>query len=122
MQDPWVSDGPVLVTLVVSSEPADYGYEVLDKVQNDLDLWAENLEKSLIESSGDDDLRTFSFAQFAKNSSATIGKEIGMLTSAALVLLGVILWFNFRSVRETAYVLTLTVFAILATYGLQMKM
>jgi len=117
-QDPWVSDGPVLVTLVVSSEPADYGYTVLDKVQNDLVLWAENLEKDLIESSGDDDLRTFSFAQFAKNSSATIGKEIGMLTSAAMVLLGVILWFNFRSVRETAYVLTLTVFAILATYGL----
>ena len=35
-----------------------------------------------------------------------------------MLLLGVILWFNFRSVRETAYVLTLTVFAILATYGL----
>ena len=41
-----------------------------------------------------------------------------MLTSAAMVLLGVILWFNFRSVRETAYVLVLTVIAIAATYGL----
>ena len=53
-------------------------------------------------------------AQFAENSSATIGKEIGMLTSAAMVLLGVILWFNFRSVRETAYVLVLTVLAALS--------
>ena len=41
-----------------------------------------------------------------------------MLTSAAMLLLGIILWFNFRSVRETAYVLILTVVAIAATYGL----
>lgn len=116
--NPWVSDGPVMVTLVVSSEPADYDYDVIDSVQVDLTKWAESLEEGLIESTGDEDIRTFSFAQFAKNSSATVGKEIGILTSAAMLLLGVILWFNFRSVRETAYVLTLTVFAILATYGL----
>ena len=41
-----------------------------------------------------------------------------MLTSAALILLGIILWYNFRSIRETAYVLILTVIAIAATYGL----
>ena len=35
-----------------------------------------------------------------------------------MLLLGIILWFNFRSVRETAYVLILTVVAIAATYGL----
>jgi predicted RND superfamily exporter protein len=116
--DPWNSDGPVLVTLAVSSEPLDYGYDVLGDVQADLTAWAESLEASLIKATGEDDLRTFSFAQFAENSSATIGKEIGMLTSAALVLLGVILWFNFRSVRDTAYVLVLTVIAIAATYGL----
>ena len=116
--EPWVSDGPVLVTLVVTSEPADYGYDVLDDVQTDLTEWAENLESTLVESTGDEDLRTFSFAQFAKNSSATVGKEIGILTSAAMLILGIILWFNFRSVRETMYVLSLTVTAILATYGL----
>ncbi len=116
--EPWVSDGPVLVTLVVTSEPADYGYDVLDSVQTDLTKWAENLESSLVETTGDEDLRTFSFAQFAKNSSATVGKEIGILTSAAMLILGIILWFNFRSVRETMYVLSLTVTAILATYGL----
>jgi predicted RND superfamily exporter protein len=116
--DPWNSDGPVLVTLAVSSEPVDFGYEILGDVQADLAEWAESMESTIIAATGDESLRTFSFAQFAENSSATIGKEIGMLTSAAMVLLGVILWFNFRSVRETAYVLVLTVIAIAATYGL----
>ena len=116
--DPWNSDGPVMVTLVVSSEPDDYGYDVIGDVQADLAVWAESLEATVISITGDEDLRTFSFAQFAENSTATIGKEIGILTSAALLLLGIILWFNFRSVRETAYVLSLTILAIMATYGL----
>ena len=117
--DPWNTQGPVLITLVVSSEPEDYaGADVLDDVQTNLTDWALAVEASIQVETGQDDLRTFSFAQFAKNSSATIGKEIGILTSAAMLLLGVILWFNFRSVRETAYVLGLTVLAILATYGL----
>ncbi len=116
--EPWTTDGPIMVTLVVSSEPADYGYGVLGDVQADLTAWAEDLEANLTEAMPSMPMRTFSFAQFAENSNATIGKEIGMLTSAALVLLGVILWFNFRSLRETAYVLTLTIFAIAATYGM----
>jgi len=116
--EPWSSDGPVMVTLVVSSEPLDYGYDILGDVQADLAAWAETMEANITTSTTDDDIRTFSFAQFAESSSATIGKEIGMLTSAAMLLLGIILWFNFRSVRETAYVLFLTVVAIAATYGL----
>ncbi|MGB1485499.1 MAG: efflux RND transporter permease subunit, partial [Poseidonia sp.] len=116
--DPWNSDGPVMVTLAVSSEPLDYGYEILGDVQADITMWAEAMEADVAAATNDTDVRTFSFAQFAENSSATIGKEIGMLTSAAMLLLGIILWFNFRSVRETAYVLFLTVIAIAATYGL----
>ena len=116
--DPWNSDGPVMVTLAVSSEPLDYGYEILGDVQADITMWAEAMETDVATATNDTDVRTFSFAQFAENSSATIGKEIGMLTSAAMLLLGIILWFNFRSVRETAYVLFLTVIAIAATYGL----
>ena len=116
-EDPWISDGPVMVTLVVSSEPLDYGYDVLGSVQADLTTWAESMEAELVETTNGSDLRTFSFAQFAENSTATIGKEIGILTSAAMLLLGIILWFNFRSVRETVFVLALTVVAIAATYG-----
>ena len=40
------------------------------------------------------------------------------MTSSAFVLLCIILWFNFRSVRDTAYVMVLAVLAIGATYGL----
>ena len=116
--DPWTSDGPVMVTLVVSSEPLDYGYDVLGDVQADLTAWAEAMEAEVVAATNDSDVRTFSFAQFSENSTATIGKEIGMLTSAAMLLLGIILWFNFRSVRETVYVLVLTVIAIAGTYGL----
>ena len=116
--NPWVSDGPVMVTLVVSSEPLDYNYKIIGDVQADLTKWAENIEREIIAVTGDSDIRTFSFAQFSENSQSTIGKEIGMLTSAALILLGIILWYNFRSIRETAYVLILTVIAIAATYGL----
>ena len=118
VMSPWVSDGPVMITLVVSSEPLDCSYDILGDVQADLTAWAESMELEVVAATNDSDLRTFSFAQFAENSSATIGKEIGMLTSAAMLLLGIILWFNFRSVRETAYVLILTVVAIAATYGL----
>ena len=116
--DPWASDGPVMVTLVVSSEPLDYGYEIIGDVQSDLAEWSENAEQEMRDATGNSDIRSFSFAQFSQSSSATIGKEIGMLTSAALILLGIILWYNFRSKRETAFVIALTVVAIAATYGL----
>ena len=116
--NPWSSDGPVMVTLVVSSEPLDYNYKIIGDVQADLTKWAEDIERDIFIATDDSDIRTFSFAQFSENSQSTIGKEIGMLTSAALILLGIILWYNFRSIRETAYVLILTVVAIAATYGL----
>ena len=71
-EDPWTSDGPVMVTLVVSSEPLDYGYDVLGLVQADLTAWAESMEADLMETTNGSDLRTFSFAQFAENSLSLI--------------------------------------------------
>ena len=47
-----------------------------------------------------------------------MGKELGILNSLCLLLLGFILWTKFRSKRDTANVLVLTVFSILATYGM----
>ena len=73
--DPWNSDGPVMVTLAVSSEPLDYGYEILGDVQADITMWAEAMEADVAAATNDTDVRTFSFAQFAENSSATIGKK-----------------------------------------------
>lgn len=116
--DPWNSSGPVLTTLVVSTEPADYGVEILGDVQAMIANWSELLVQDLQANGAGDGLRTFSFSQFSEGANANLGKEIGTLTSAALLLLAVILWFNFRSVRDTAFVTSLTVLAILATYGL----
>lgn len=115
--DPWNSSGPVLTTLVVSTEPADYDVEILGDVQVKITEWSEIMIVDLQTTSGDEGIRTFSFSQFSEGANANLGKEIGMLTSAALLLLAIILWFNFRSVRDTAYVTTLTVLAIAATYG-----
>ena len=116
--DPWNSSGPVLTTLVVSTEPADYGADILGDVQAMIANWSDLLVQDLQADGAGDGLRTFSFSQFSEGANANLGKEIGTLTSAALLLLAVILWFNFRSVRDTAFVTSLTVLAILATYGL----
>lgn len=116
--DPWNSSGPVLTTLVVSTEPADYDMEILGEVQAQITNWSEGMISELHGATGDEGLRTFSFSQFSEGANSNLGKEIGTLTSAALLLLAVILWFNFRSVRDTAFVISLTVTAILATYGL----
>ena len=116
--DPWNSSGPVLTTLVVSTEPADYGVDILGDVQAMIANWSDLLVQDLQADGAGDGLRTFSFSQFSEGANANLGKEIGTLTSAALLLLAVILWFNFRSVRDTAFVTSLTVLAILATYGL----
>ena len=66
---------------------------------------------------GDNELPLFSFSDFQYEQSSNIGKEIGILTSLALVFLTVLLYIKFRSVRDTAYVIGLTVLAIMATYG-----
>ena len=117
-EDSWNTSGPILTTLVVSTEPEDYGVEILGDVQKQISKWSKLMLVDLQQESGDDNLRTFSFSEFSEGANSNLGKEIGMLTSAALLLLAVILWFNFRSLRDTAYVTTLTVLAIAATYGL----
>ena len=117
-EDPWNMSGPVLTTLVVSTEPSDYGHQLLDDVQSDIGQWSLILLNNVTDSTGNDDLRTFSFAQFALDANGNLGKEIGMLTSAAMILLAGILWLNFRSVRDTAYVTFLTIISIAATYGI----
>ena len=116
--DPWNSSGPVLTTLVVSTEPADYDMEILGDVQAMINNWSELMVLDLQSNGAEESLRSFSFSQFSEGANANLGKEIGTLTSAALLLLAVILWFNFRSVRDTMFVTSLTVLAIVATYGL----
>ncbi|MCH1422177.1 MAG: MMPL family transporter [Candidatus Poseidoniaceae archaeon] len=117
-EDPWNMSGPVLTTLVISTEPADYGHSILDDVQSDIGDWSQSMLDDMAVTTGNEDLRTFSFAQFALGANGSLGKEIGILTSAAMLLLAGILWLNFRSVRDTAYVTFLTIISIAATYGI----
>ena len=116
--NPWDSDGPVLTTFVVITDPVEYDLKVIDDVQEIVTEWAEDLKEKADEETGDSDLSVFSFSQLATGQNANLGKELGILNSICLLLLGFILWTKFRSKRDTANVLVLTVFAILATYGM----
>ena len=115
--DPWSSDGPALTTFVVVTDPVQYDLEVLDDVQDKITEWANDLGTKAKEETGQSDISVFSFSQLSTGQNANLGKELGILNSLCLLLLGFILWTKFRSIRDTAYVLILTVFAILATYG-----
>ena len=119
-EDPWNMSGPIITTLAISSDPIVHGYEEKEfsKIEARINDWSDLLLLELQQASGDDELRIFSFSKFGVESTENIGKEIGMLTGSAFMLLAIILWFNFRSKRETAYVMVLTIFAIAATYGL----
>ena len=116
--NPWDSDGPVLTTFVVITDPAEYDLKVLDDVQDLITEWAEDLKETADSETGDEEVSVFSFSQLSTGQNANLGKELGILNSICLLLLGFILWTKFRSKRDTANVLILTVFAILATYGM----
>ncbi len=116
-ENPWQSDGPILTTFVVVTDPEVHDAEVIGDVQETVAIWAEELLSKAVEETGDDDVSVFSFSQLATGQNANIGKELGILNSVCLLLLGFILWTKFRSKRDTANVLILTVFAILAPYG-----
>ena len=117
-QSPWESDGPILISLVVSTDPENYeNAEIIGDVQQRIVDWADASLVDMKNSTGDENLRVFSFSAFQYEQNANIGKEIGILTSLALLFLTVLLYIKFRSVRDTAYVIGLTILAIAATYG-----
>ena len=116
--EPWESNGPVLTTFVVVTDPAEYDLEVTGEVEKVITKWAEELNEQAIEETGDSDISVFSFSQLSTGQNSNLGKELGILNSLCLLLLGFILWTKFRSKRDTFNVLILTVFAILATYGM----
>ncbi|MED5496050.1 MAG: hypothetical protein VX872_00660, partial [Candidatus Thermoplasmatota archaeon] len=115
---PWESDGPILISLVVSTDPVNYeDAKIIGDVQELVIEWTDASIAEMRNETRDDELRVFSFSAFQYEQSANIGKEIGILTSLALVFLTVLLYIKFRSVRDTAYVIGLTILAIAATYG-----
>ena len=70
--------------------------EIIDDVQDIVTQWAEGLKNSLDDETGDSDISVFSFSQLATGQNANLGKELGILNSICLLLLGFILWTKFR--------------------------
>ena len=116
--NPWDSDGPVLTSYVVVTDPEEHGVDVIGDVQVEVTQWAKDLSEQAVTETGDSEISVFSFSQLSTGQNENLGKELGILNSLCLLLLGFILWTKFRSKRDTASVLVLTVFAILATYGM----
>ena len=114
--DPVASQGPFLVSMAITTDPEDHDGLTFDEIQSEVVGWAEGVEDGVRES-GDDSSTVFSFSQFQQGQNANLGLELAILNSASLLILGSILYFTFRSLRDTAFVLGLTVFGILATYG-----
>tara|TARA_B100000683_G_scaffold169157_1_gene163080 strand:- start:130 stop:2367 length:2238 start_codon:yes stop_codon:yes gene_type:complete len=114
--DPLTNGGPFLVSMAITTDSEDHDGLAFDDIQARVVDWAEEIEGGVRES-GDDSSTVFSFSQFQQGQNANLGLELAILNSASLLILGSILYFTFRSLRDTAFVLGLTVFGILATYG-----
>ena len=115
-EDLLTSEGPFLVSMAITTDPEDHGGMTADDIQKEIVLWTESVQERITES-GDESSTVFSFAQFQQGQTANLGLELAVLNSASLLILGSILYFTFRSLRDTVFVLGLTVFGILATYG-----
>ena len=110
------SKGPFLVSMAITTDPEDHDGLTLDEIQKEIVVWADEVENA-VRGSGDESSSVFSFSQFQQGQNDNLGVELAILNSASLLILGSILYFTFRSFRDTAFVLGLTVFGILATYG-----
>mgnify|MGYP001235815699 CR=1 FL=1 len=113
---PLDSEGPFLVSMAITTDPDDHDGMTFDEIQMEVVKWAQEVEEGISESS-DSSSTVFSFSQFQQGQNSNLGAELAILNSASLLILGSVLYFTFRSFRDTAFVLGLTVFGILATYG-----
>ena len=117
--DPWAMADTALVSLAIDTDPAAHGVELDTEVSplvSDMTVALEDALQAVAESH-DSTITVFGFSRFAEEQAGNLGAEIGILTSASIVILGVILWRQFRSVRDTSVVILLTLLAIGATYG-----
>ena len=114
--NPWSEANIALVTLAIDTTPSVHNMELDTEVSPIISEMSVGLEESLQETHGNT-ITVFGFNRFAEEQSGNLGAEIGILTSASIVILGIILWRQFRSVRDTSIVIFLTLLAIGATYG-----
>ena len=110
------SDGPVLISFVVTTESDSHDGAALSEIQSKVNTWTDSIEIK-ISQTGDKTSSVFSYSQLLLGQNENLGRELGILNSVSLLILGSILWLSFRSKRDTGYVLGLTVLGIGATYG-----
>ena len=110
------ADGPMLISFVVTTESDSHDGVALGEIQSKVNTWTGSIEIEISET-GDETSSVFSYSQLLLGQNENLGRELGILNSVSLLILGTILWFSFRSKRDTGYVLGLTVLGIGATYG-----
>ena len=117
--DPWAMADTALVSLAIDTDPAAHGVQLDTEVSPLVSDMTVSLDDALqaVAESHDSTITVFGFSRFAEEQAGNLGAEIGILTSASIVILGIILWRQFRSVRDTSVVILLTLLAIGATYG-----
>ena len=117
--DPWVEADTALVSLAIDTQPSSHGVELdteASSIVSDLTVELDDSLQGIADASGAT-VTVFGFSRFAEEQAGNLGAEIGILTSASVIILGIILWRQFRSVRDTSVVILLTLLAIGATYG-----
>ena len=117
--DPWVEADTALVSLAIDTQPSSHGVELdteASPIVSDLTVELDDSLQGIADASGAT-ITVFGFSRFAEEQAGNLGAEIGILTSASVIILGIILWRQFRSVRDTSVVILLTLLAIGATYG-----
>lgn len=92
---------------------------ITNRINDEVQNWTLELEAISQQSAGDSfSVSGLSFAYFSIAQTANIGKEIGQLIGMSVLLLTLILFSQFRTVRDTAFVLFSTILGILGTYGI----
>ena len=106
----------MLISFVVTTESDSHDGAALSEIQSKVNTWTDSIEIK-ISQTGDKTSSVFSYSQLLLGQNENLGRELGILNSVSLLILGSILWLSFRSKRDTGYVLGLTVLGIGATYG-----
>ena len=105
------SDGPVLISFVVTTESDSHDGAAFSEIQSKVNTWTDSIEIK-ISQTGDKTSSVFSYSQLLLGQNENLGRELGILNSVSLLILGSILWLSFRSKRDTGYVLGLTVLGL----------
>ena len=91
-ENPWSEANIALVTLAIDTKPAIHNVELDTEVSPIVSQMTVDLEKVCYKIVFGSTITVFGFSRFAEQQAGNIGAEIGILTSASIVILGIIFW------------------------------